>query len=85
MLLKEDDDLILAVYDYWLNKRLELQQCLIPVVKSEPNREQTGCEQSHVGTITAVEKVAAEKAVAEKAPAVNSAAAVVVQEASQAL
>lgn len=41
MLLKEDDDLILAVYDYWLNKRLELQQCLIPVVKSEPNREQT--------------------------------------------
>jgi len=39
MLLKEDDDLILAVYDYWLNKRLESQQCLIPVVKSEPNRE----------------------------------------------
>ena len=32
MLLKEDDDLILAVYDYWLNKRLETQQCLIPQV-----------------------------------------------------
>jgi len=35
MLLKEDDDLILAVFDYWLNKRLETQQCLIPVVKTE--------------------------------------------------
>ena len=23
-LLKEDDDLIIAVYDYWLNKRLTL-------------------------------------------------------------
>lgn len=23
-LLKEDDDLIIAVYDYWLNKRLRL-------------------------------------------------------------
>lgn len=41
MLLKEDDDLILAVYDYWLNKRLETQQCLIPQVKCEPNRDQT--------------------------------------------
>lgn len=25
-LLKEDDDLIIAVYDYWLNKRLRLVQ-----------------------------------------------------------
>lgn len=24
LLLKEDDDLILAVYDYWLNKRLKM-------------------------------------------------------------
>lgn len=23
LLLKEDDDLIIAVYDYWLNKRLK--------------------------------------------------------------
>lgn len=38
MLLKEDDDLILAVYDYWLNKRLETQQCLIPAVRSESCR-----------------------------------------------
>lgn len=35
LLLKEDDDLIIAVYDYWLNKRLKTQQPLIPVVKTE--------------------------------------------------
>ena len=33
LLLKEDDELILAVYDYWLNKRLEKQQSLIPTVR----------------------------------------------------
>ena len=42
MLLKEDDDLILAVFDYWLNKRLETQQCLIPLVKTEVRDGQTG-------------------------------------------
>eukprot|EP00092_Neocalanus_flemingeri_P011958 GFUD01012891.1.p1 GENE.GFUD01012891.1~~GFUD01012891.1.p1 ORF type:complete len:510 (+),score=173.53 GFUD01012891.1:48-1577(+) len=42
MLLKEDDDLILAVYDYWLNKRLETQQCMIPTVKTEARDGQTG-------------------------------------------
>ncbi|KAB7494016.1 Enhancer of polycomb-like protein 1 [Armadillidium nasatum] len=35
LLLKDDDDLITAVYDYWLNKRLRLQHPLIPQVKSE--------------------------------------------------
>ena len=35
MCLQEDDDLILAVYDYWLNKRLDTQQCLIPLGKSQ--------------------------------------------------
>ncbi|XP_018333423.1 uncharacterized protein LOC108742649 isoform X2 [Agrilus planipennis] len=34
-LLKEDDDLIIAVYDYWLNKRLKTQHTLIPQVKTE--------------------------------------------------
>ena len=42
MLLKEDDDLILAVFDYWLNKRLETQQCLIPTVKTEVRDGQAG-------------------------------------------
>lgn len=35
LLLKEDDDLIIAVYDYWLNKRLRTQHPLIPQVKTE--------------------------------------------------
>ncbi len=35
LLLKEDDDLILAVYDYWVDKRLRLKQSLMPNVKSD--------------------------------------------------
>ena len=42
LLLKEDDDLIVAVYDYWLNKRLKTQQPLIPVVKCERRDGSTG-------------------------------------------
>ena len=34
LLLKDDDDLITAVYDYWLNKRLRLQHPLIPQVRN---------------------------------------------------
>ena len=30
MLLKESDDLILAVYDYWVDKRLRLKRPLAP-------------------------------------------------------
>jgi enhancer of polycomb-like protein len=35
LLLKGDDELILAVYDYWIDKRLRLKQSLIPTVKSD--------------------------------------------------
>ncbi len=35
LLLKEDDDLILAVYDYWVEKRLKMKQPLLPCVKSD--------------------------------------------------
>lgn len=35
-LLKENDDVVTAVYDYWLSKRLRLQHSLIPTVKTEP-------------------------------------------------
>ncbi|XP_058808050.1 enhancer of polycomb homolog 1 [Phymastichus coffea] len=35
MLLKEDDDLIIAVFDYWLNKRLKTQHPLLLTVKTE--------------------------------------------------
>ncbi|KAK9875359.1 hypothetical protein WA026_007757 [Henosepilachna vigintioctopunctata] len=34
-LLKEDDDLIIAVFDYWLNKRLKTQHPLILNVRTE--------------------------------------------------
>jgi len=34
-LLKQDDDFIIAVYDYWLNKRLKMLNPLIPQVKTE--------------------------------------------------
>jgi hypothetical protein len=30
LLLKEDDDLIIAVYDYWLNKRLRMVRSFDP-------------------------------------------------------
>lgn len=35
LLIKEDEDLIIPVYDYWLNKRLRNTTPLIPVVKTE--------------------------------------------------
>lgn len=35
LLLKDDEDLVLAVYDYWLAKRLRLGRALIPTVKHE--------------------------------------------------
>ncbi len=34
-LLKESDEVVTAVYDYWLSKRLRLQHSLIPTVKTE--------------------------------------------------
>ena len=33
-LLNQDDDLILLVYDYWLNKRWEIKQSLMPSLKT---------------------------------------------------
>ena len=34
LLLRDDEDLVLAVYDYWLAKRLRLGRALIPTVKN---------------------------------------------------
>ena len=39
LILKEDDDLILLVYDYWLNKRLAAQQGLVPSIKTVNNSQ----------------------------------------------
>ena len=41
-ILKEDDDLILVVYDFWLNKRLAVRQSLMPGIKTmNTNNTQT--------------------------------------------
>ena len=34
LLLRDDEDLVLAVYDYWLAKRLRLGRSLIPTVRN---------------------------------------------------
>jgi len=39
LLLKEDDDIILLVYEYWLKKKLRLQHNLVPTIRAE----QVGC------------------------------------------
>ncbi|KAL1140417.1 hypothetical protein AAG570_000349 [Ranatra chinensis] len=43
LLLKDDDELSIAIYDYWLSKRLKTQpQPLVPSVKTEVNNRTTG-------------------------------------------
>ena len=42
LILKEDDDLILIVYDYWLNKRLEAGTSLVPRIRTQPLVNQAG-------------------------------------------
>ncbi|XP_076305217.1 enhancer of polycomb homolog 1-like isoform X2 [Tachypleus tridentatus] len=41
LLLKEDDEVIIAVYDYWLNKRLTMQHPLIAQVRTEKRDSST--------------------------------------------
>ena len=45
--MKEDDELILAVYDYWVDKRLRLKQPLILTVKSDKREVTTGTGSSN--------------------------------------
>lgn len=59
-LLKEDDDLIIAVYDYWLNKRLRLEMPLIPQVKSE-KRDGTTTNNPYVAFRRRTEKMQTRK------------------------
>lgn len=60
LLLKEDDDLIIAVYDYWLNKRLRLEMPLIPQVKSE-KRDGTTTNNPYVAFRRRTEKMQTRK------------------------
>ncbi|XP_070183396.1 enhancer of polycomb homolog 1-like [Littorina saxatilis] len=60
LLLKEDDDLIIAVYDYWLNKRLRLEMPLIQQVKSE-KRDGTTTNNPYVAFRRRTEKMQTRK------------------------
>ncbi|XP_041371750.1 enhancer of polycomb homolog 1-like [Gigantopelta aegis] len=60
LLLKEDDDLIISVYDYWLNKRLKVQQTLIPTVKTE-KRDGTTTNNPYVAFRRRTEKMQTRK------------------------
>ncbi|XP_075219452.1 enhancer of Polycomb [Lycorma delicatula] len=61
LLLKEDDDLIIAVYDYWLNKRLKTQQPLIPTVKTEAHRSSNSNNNPYVAFQRRTEKMQTRK------------------------
>ncbi|GFS05342.1 enhancer of polycomb-like protein [Elysia marginata] len=60
LLLKDDDDLIMAVYDYWLNKRLTMQRPLIATVKSE-KRDGTTTNNPYVAFRRRTEKMQTRK------------------------
>ena len=59
-LLKQDDDLTIAVYDYWLNKRLLREHALIPSVKSE-KRDGTSDRDPYVAFRRRTEKMQTRK------------------------
>ncbi|XP_015782407.1 enhancer of polycomb homolog 1 [Tetranychus urticae] len=60
LLLKERDDLITAVYDYWVDKRLRTQQSLIPLVKTE-RRDGTANNSPYVAFRRRTEKMQTRK------------------------
>lgn len=60
LLLKEDEDLIIAIYDYWLNKRLKTQYPLIPTVKTE-KRDGTSSNNPYVAFRRRTEKMQTRK------------------------
>ncbi|RWS25199.1 enhancer of polycomb 1-like protein, partial [Leptotrombidium deliense] len=60
LLLKEDDHLVIAVYDYWLNKRLKTPQSLILSVKTE-RRDGTSNNNPYVAFRRRTEKMQTRK------------------------
>ena len=59
-LLKQDEDLTIAIYDYWLNKRLKKERALIPTVKSE-KRDGTSDRDPYVAFRRRTEKMQTRK------------------------
>lgn len=60
LLLKQDDEISIAVYDYWLNKRLKLQHPLILAVKTE-NRSGTATNNPYLAFRRRTEKMQTRK------------------------
>jgi len=60
LLLKDDDDLIIAVYDYWLNKRLKMKRPLNASVKCE-KRDGTTTNNPYVAFRRRTEKMQTRK------------------------
>ncbi|CAB3375608.1 Hypothetical predicted protein [Cloeon dipterum] len=60
-LLKEDDDLTVAVYDYWLTKRLNTQHPLIPQVKTESRAPTTATNNPYLAFRRRTEKMQTRK------------------------
>lgn len=59
-LLKQDDEISIAVYDYWLNKRLTTQQPLILSVKTE-NRAGSAANNPYIAFRRRTEKMQTRK------------------------
>lgn len=59
-LLKQDDEISMAVYDYWLNKRLKTQQPLILTIKTE-NRTGTAVNNPYIAFRRRTEKMQTRK------------------------
>lgn len=59
-LLNQDDEISIAVYDYWLNKRLTTQQPLILTVKTE-NRSGSAANNPYIAFRRRTEKMQTRK------------------------
>lgn len=59
-LLKQDDEISIAVYDYWLNKRLNTQHPLILTIKTE-NRAGTAVNNPYIAFRRRTEKMQTRK------------------------
>lgn len=63
-LLKDEEDLVIAVYDYWLAKRLRLGRALIPAVKHE-RRDGTSSNNPYLAFRKRTEKMQTRKVSSE--------------------
>ena len=70
-LLKDEEDLVIAVYDYWLAKRLRLGRALIPAVKHE-RRDGTSSNNPYLAFRKRTEKMQTRKVRMSTVPLLQS-------------